>query len=80
MAENRDTILADNAGLDDSEVNAKGLESWKGMSKEEKDAYKTPRTPLSSGLNNKRKRDAPSSEDSLPTTSKRKLAEFAAPE
>lgn len=50
LAENRDTLT----GTDDSEISAKGLEKWKGLSREEKDSYKVPRVPDSS----KRKRDS----------------------
>ncbi len=76
LAENRDSILSADQSLDECDVNAKGLEAWKQLSKEEKETYKTPRTPVVNG-GNKRKRDEDSS---VVSSSKRKLAQFAATE
>jgi len=45
LAENKETVLSSGEAADEAEVAAKGLEVWKGLSKEEKETYKTPRAP-----------------------------------
>lgn len=46
LAENRDTVTNDDEDMiDDSDVNAKGLEMWKKLDKQVKENYKTPRVP-----------------------------------
>ncbi len=81
LAEHRERLLAENPGLDNSDINAKGLELWKAIAKEEKDSYKTPRVPLVASSNKRKREKAEDGESSsCLATSKRKLAEFAAPD
>ena len=68
LAENKTTLAHEKGLEDDTEVQTAGLEIWKGMSKEDKEGYKTPRLPTL-----KRKR-----EESTESTAS-KLAKFAAP-
>ena len=53
LAENRSSLETKHDGLDANDINAKGLEAWKMLPKEEKEAYKVARVPKAA----KRKRE-----------------------
>ena len=69
LAENREELESKHRDLDQSDINAKGLQMWKELSKEEKEGYKMARVPVATGSSAKRKRDE---EDDMLTESSKK--------